>query len=175
MQVADRFTQLLPLVDEAGGKTESFAEYQNRVSPLLPRFPEEVLRDWLYKHGRNALYLDGCIDIHALTFRDESWSASDILEKVSTSQHETVSGWKRAILGDLHRGGPLGSFMVKHGTWPVPPVVLDNDTDVHFRSGILFHRFHLLEGHHRLGYLQGLATDERVVMQATHRLWLAKP
>ena len=79
MGIAEEYTGLLPYTDESGGNAEEFSSYCERVHPLLPEFPEEVLRDWLYKHGKNARYLDGSLDVRALRFRREAWKTTRII------------------------------------------------------------------------------------------------
>jgi len=66
----------------------------------------------------------------------------------------------------------LGAFMINNGTWPSPPLVLDNAQGLRRPSGQSLSRYHLLEGHHRLAFLRGLAADQRWQAAPTHAIWL---
>ena len=141
---------------------------------MLPHFPEEVLKDWLFLHGKHALFVDGTLDLFSLAFRKERWPTSRIIHDVGSWRESTVNAWRCAIVESFHREGPLGSFMIEHGTWPVPPLVFDNDSGLKTNSGSEMFRYHLIDGHHRIGYLHGLASSDSDCLKTDHDLWLAR-
>ena len=148
-------------------------EYLARLRSHLPNFPDEVLTDWLLRHGRFALVYFGWLDYRQFRFTREEWQTSVILDLVISSNERDVDYWTQEL-----REFPevqqqcLGAFMINNGTWPSPPLVLDNTHGLRRPSGQPLSRYHLLEGHHRLAFLRGLAADQRWQPAPTHLMWL---
>jgi len=152
---------------------EGDAEYARRLRALLPDFPAQVLADWILNHGRNAFREHGWLDYRQLRFalRDEPTAFFDT---VATSNDSAVGSWSHQFRTDPQfQQYDLGEFMAANGTWPVPPIVLDNTSGLTTPRGEILGRHHLLEGHHRLAFLRGLQTPPALAIQPVHSLWLA--
>lgn len=62
--------------------------------------------------------------------------------------------------------------MIDNGTWPVPILAVRNEADLVRPDGlVLAQPFHLVEAHHRLGYLRALVQDRRWTPATEHSLW----
>lgn len=157
--------------DEEALEKEAFDAYLARVQPLLPTFPSEVIRDWVYRHCE-ALYDYAWLDFHRFNFRNEMWSTERVVAEVQTWNEATVKGWERLIYDGHPRA--LESFMLEKGTWPVPITVIEEPKSIPRRQARRLFRepYQLLEGHHRLAYLRALARDNRTA--STHRIWIAR-
>ncbi|HEX4497546.1 MAG TPA: hypothetical protein VIE43_17865 [Thermoanaerobaculia bacterium] len=150
---------------------ESGEDYRARLPFLLPYFPIAVLEDWLCRHG-NAVSLFGWLDYRQFRFSREEWQSVQV-ESVMSSNEPTVEGWSQLFReSQCRRKNRLGAFMINEGTWPVPPIVLDNTNGICSPAGQQLSRYHLLEGHHRLAYLRGLIADPRWEVEPSHEIWL---
>ena len=56
------------------------------------------------------------------------------------------------------------------GTWPEPIMILRNDSELCLPNGLpLGTPYHLVEGHHRLGFLVAMNEDQPESVLAEHR------
>lgn len=166
----DDLKTLLPSEDER----EDFQAYYKRISVLLPNFPEECLKQTMFQHGIHSLRLWGWLDPYSLSFREVLWSTEDVASQISSFNEPAVEDWKSQLSESRELSkNKLGSYMITSGTWPVPPIVLDNVGAIAAPDGTSLTRYHLLEGYHRLAYLRALHENEHWTPKAEHRLWLA--
>lgn len=120
----------------------------------------------------------GWIGLDNLQFRLERWPTKRILDEVNSINPDSIRGWAKSL--QESRGfyeSWLGAQMIEAGTWPTPPIVLDNFfglTMQRFGQEMQLGRFCLLEGHHRLAYLHGLDQHPDWKVQSDHELWLAR-
>lgn len=158
---------------ERVSSNESDEEYLVRLRSRLPHFPDEVLADWFVRHGSFALILFGWLDYRLFRFSREEWQTAKILDLVVSSNERDMDYWTRELreFPEVQQNS-LGAFMINTGTWPSPPLVLDNTHGLRRPSGQSLSRYHLLEGHHRLAFLRGLATDHRWQVAPSHEVWL---
>lgn len=162
--------QLQRLDNEEELEKEPFEQYLARVRPLLPRFPEEVIRDWVYRHCQD-LYGYDWLDFDRFAFRRETWATERVIRDVQTWNEETVAAWEHLI--DDGEPRRLESYMLAEGTWPVPISVIDSPHAIPRRRARFFKGpFQLLEGHHRLAHLRTLARTGRA--RAEHAIWIAE-
>jgi hypothetical protein len=147
-----------PLRSEHWTAAEGEADYIARmVDGPLPNWPVEPLKEWLYRHASDMedyafLGFEGfefeltTWDVGRLpgreAFRDERFcdSFQDVEDRAAANPHD----W-------------LAHYMLKAGTWNTPIILLDNRA----QSGLLCQPelktpYHLLEGHRRLSFVQGL-------------------
>ncbi|HAJ61325.1 MAG TPA: hypothetical protein DCP31_20405 [Cyanobacteria bacterium UBA8543] len=68
----------------------------------------------------------------------------------------------------------LAHYMLQEGTWNTPIVLLDNQDDrYNLLTGVLLKQpYHLLEGHRRLSFLNGLRRLNKA--RPRHKVWIAK-
>jgi hypothetical protein len=85
----DDLKALLP-----GKEEEDFQVYYKRVSPLLPSFPEECLKQTIFQHGIHSLRLWGWLDPYTLSFQEELWSTEDVVSRVFSLNESAVEDWK---------------------------------------------------------------------------------
>ena len=142
---------------ERSSSDESDEAYLVRLRSSLPHFPEEVLTDWLLRHGSFAFFLFGWLDYRRFRFSREEWQTSKLLELVISSNERDMDIWTQELreFPEVQQQR-LGAFMINNGTWPSTPLVLDNTNEIRRPSGQPLSRYHLLEGHHRLAFLRGL-------------------
>ena len=154
---------------------ENFENYLPRARRLAPNFPVCVLRQWIYRHFDDAVHDYGWLGFRGLNFRKENWSTNAILEKVKwRTGRDLVPKWAFQLRNNAgFRRSWLGTYMIEHGTWPAPILVIDNKAGLRDpRSIPLGIPHHLLEGHHRLAYLYALVDDSRGNPQDEHDLWI---
>ncbi len=162
--------QLQRIDDEERLEKEPFPHFLRRVKPLLPSFPVQVIEDWVYRHCE-ALYDYAWLDFDHFEFRLESWPTDRVIADVQTWNEDTLRAWENLINNGYPR--KLESFMLSHGTWPVPIVVIDQPRKIPRKTARRVFRepYQLLEGHHRLAYLRTLAREDRAAPE--HALWVA--
>jgi hypothetical protein len=64
----------------------------------------------------------------------------------------------------------LGRYMLTHGTWPAPIIVLDNQGTLSPPERVSLARWHLIEGHMRSAYIDYLAKTGQAL--ARHQVWV---
>lgn len=153
-------------------KGESQADYIARVGPLLPFWPEEVLLEWLHHHPGTSTY----VHLDYTKFRFEALRLP-LREVPGVEASDDPDGWsdfatnldERANDGDW-----LAIYMLRHGTWPSPIILLDTSAGVKHaaRRGPLQAPRHLLEGHRRLAMLEELR--RRGAAAPNHDVWLVR-
>lgn len=153
---------------------ENASAFLARVSPLLPSFPPEVLESWFYPHNMEAVQGLSWMGLEQMRFRSEVWDTDRIIDDVAHEGDGIDIEFEKCCESAAYRTSyPVLKFMNDHGTWPSAPIVLDNTLNLSWPDNRPFHRFHLLDGVHRLGGLRALRakffpTDPA----AHHRLWL---
>ena len=151
---------------------ESAEQHAARIATVLPNFPAAVSKQWIVDH-EEVVESYGWLGFGGLRFSLETWSTEDILARVSSSNELFVEQWReRLVLNHGVRESRLGAYMIRNGTWPVPPLVLDNQNALQRPDGVVLPRWALIEGHHRLGFLRGLHEDEELQVSPTHDVYV---
>ncbi|UTV26844.1 hypothetical protein [Photobacterium atrarenae] len=153
---------------------EPVEQWLTRAQPYLPHFPEEVLEQWIYRHWKGVLCHWGWLDFRAMSFSKQYWSTERILSQVSSPYQDVVEKLARRMSNPLFQQSWLVQRMQSDGTWPVAPIILHCDGRFMTAEGRELNApYHLLEGHHRLGYLTAMAAQEINVLRE-HALWVVK-
>jgi len=141
---------------DSGEREETFEQYQSRISHLLPNFPEELLKQWLYDLGDDSDYFD--LVSPNMYFELVSWSPDRIYHEIQPSKDGSLDGLNWLIFepdedySDENRW--LGEFMKTNYTWPEPIIVLFNDINDEWGEP-----YHLLEGNRRLTILESFTEE----------------
>ncbi|ELR65037.1 hypothetical protein C942_02131 [Photobacterium marinum] len=161
--------------DGFGGRNcEPWEQWRAKAQEMLPHFPEEVLKEWVYRHWKGVLSNWGWLDFQAMTFTKQSWGTEDIISKIKTPHDDVVNLFARRMNNTIFQRSWLVQNMQTNGTWPVAPIVLHYERDLHATNGrVLQAPFNLLEGHHRLGYFKNLA-EQGGYLKEQHDIWLVK-
>lgn len=159
------------------GTYEEEDQYLSRVRPLLPNFPEDAIIHWLYRHNPQVLREYRWTNFSSLRFRLEKWSTDRILNEVEHTNEPGVEIERQKLLqdqGQYRKSYPLAAYMVSNGTWPIPPLVIDNDRGEAWPNGSRIARFQAIEGMHRLGFLRALkeGAPRFAALHPEHALWL---
>jgi hypothetical protein len=152
---------------------ETFDEYYRRINNFLPNFPQAVLKQWLFDHFQSAINRYAWIEFEQLSFRQEIWNTERIINEIKAWNELAVENWKSAFFKNPdYQIGPLITFMHQNGTWPVPPIILDNIHGLRMPDHSLIARWELIEGHHRLAYLRALYENTHWKIEKQHSLWI---
>ncbi|WP_421226161.1 hypothetical protein [Aeromonas enteropelogenes] len=167
--------QLAPLNFRDESKTESLSDYLARVALLVPFIPENVLSQWIYRHWRGFESNWSFIDLANYRFECERWPTERLITQVDSRHMEVIERWGEMLQNNRYvRRSWLGDYMLGHGTWPEPIIVLIPGEEDHHPSGQpLPGPCCLLEGHHRLGYLRAMARDSEP-LQSEHQVWVCR-
>lgn len=154
---------------------EPLQSYVERIRPLLPNYPDDVLEQWLYRHWHCVRETWSWLGLHALSFVKVIWPASQIYSQVKSGNQEAIDGWSQQFRREhILRESYVGKFMLQHRTWPVPPIVVRNDHGLTMPHGLkLGEPYNLLEGHHRLAYLRSMYEYGSLNPCHVHPLWVA--
>lgn len=163
-----------PHLDGDWRVVEDGTAYAERMrTGLLPGWPKEVLVEWLHRHAshmedyaflgfENFAFERVTWPTHqipgAAAFRDESFcnNFQNVEDRAAHSEHD----W-------------LAHYMLREGTWNTPIVLLDSSSVAGSSYATKIKKpFHLLEGHRRLSFLQGLKRLGRAKPQ--HAIWLVR-
>ncbi|MEG0008712.1 MAG: hypothetical protein RR761_11860 [Aeromonas sp.] len=168
--------QLAPLNFRDESKTESLPDYLDRVAPLVPFIPQNVLSQWVYRHWRGFESNWSFIDLASHQFEREEWPTTRVLSEIDSRHMEVIERWGEMLRHNRYvRRSWLGEKMLSTGTWSEPIIVLAPGPGDCYPDGQPLPRpYCLLEGHHRLGYLRSMAEDG-LALQERHQLWVCRP
>lgn len=168
--------QLAPLNFRDERKTESLADYLERVYPLVPFIPPNVLAQWIYRHWRGFESNWSFIDLASHRFERERWPTAQIVANIDSRHMEVIDRWGEMLRHNRYvRRSWLGEKMLSLGTWSEPIIVLEPKPDACYPDGQPLPRpYCLLEGHHRLGYLRSMAEDG-APLRDEHELCICRP
>ena len=164
--------QFMPYLDHYGRPSECLASYQLRMKIFLPNWPDELLAQWLYRHwccaGKYSF-----LGFETLSFLKEEWALMSIPNRSVFDEPEFCDNFINVSDRAQDPHDWLAKYMLQHGTWNTPVILLDNrECGVTFPDGTSLRApYHLLEGHRRLAFLNGL----RIMNKArdTHKVWVA--
>lgn len=163
--------RLAPEFDHGGGVATPFDEWWPKVKGHFRHVPEAVARDWLHRHWSHSPF--GWLPSATYRFRLVDWPSKRVPE-IRTIWNNYAADPTDPIahgryLVEEHRvqlGYELADFMVEHGTFPVPPVMLDNSDGhlAHLPSARFEYPagFVLVEGHRRFNIAAYLQSDSRL-------------
>lgn len=170
---------LAPEFEESGAVKTPFKQWWARVQPSFPDVPENVAEQWLHRHWGHSPYQWLCSKNYRFTLRD--WDSGS-LAKIRSGwcnwdNDDCVEHGKYLINVTLEKFDIwLGKYMLKHGEYPEPIIVLDN-TDNHLESEghVPYHRnipkgLVLVEGHVRFNISLYLSQTKRFKPRC--KLWL---
>jgi len=152
---------------------ETFDEYYNRVNCLILNFPKSVLKQWLFDHFQSVISRYAWLEFEKLLFREEMWETERVIHEIKAWNEPAVESWKTAFFKTPEfKVGPLITFMHQNGTWPEPPLILDNFNGLRMPDQSAIARWELIEGHHRLAYLRALYENPNWRTIKQHSLWI---
>lgn len=175
IEVGTRIEDLGP-IGYGDFNSESLPDYLSRVRPLVPRYPDCVLEQWLHRHWTCVRSQWAWLGLPGLQFREETWP----VERINTlpySNKKNIDGWTEQFKTDPRfQSSYLGKYMLENGTWPAPIIVILNELGLKMPNGFpLSSPYDLLEGHHRLAYLRAMHESGVASLQGTHDIWIAEP
>jgi len=164
-----------PLRDpETWNVNESEEDYITRMTPILHDWPEELLREWLYRHAGDQDEYE-FLDFQTLRFQREEWPIHKIPGKEAFQDESFCESFSKTFEERvaIEPEDWLARYMKANGTWSTPIVLLDNrHGEISAPPGkVLRQPYHLLEGHRRLSFL--VALREAGEAKPTHAIWLA--
>jgi hypothetical protein len=142
---------------------------------VLPNFPADVLDQWIVKTS-GVLSQFSWFEPTRASFSEEEWSTNRILREI---EHWHEGGVEMEVAKFLEERSyretfGLSKFMRENGTWPVAPIVFDNENGQQIQFGGGSPRYVMLEGMHRLGFLRGMKQLEPERLLQKHRVWLVR-
>ncbi len=156
-------------VSGEGEDQEEFEQWHQRVREQIPHVPACVAEHWLYRHGIHTPY--DWLPLSRMRFKQETWELARILSIGEGVEPQWSPNWAEELETDPnHYESELGQYMLDSGTWPVPIIVLDNETGLQSSDDEPLARWHLIEGHMRSAYMDHLAKTGRA--KETHQVWV---
>ncbi|MCE9508260.1 MAG: hypothetical protein K8R48_08135 [Alphaproteobacteria bacterium] len=178
MDLEERYPTTLkfqPFVNDDGRVIEEESDYILRIQDgILPNWPAEVLKEWLYRHNTHMEEYS-FLGFEKFQFQKETWDITQIPGRDAFKDEGFCDNFqsvdKRAASNPRDW---LAHYMMREGTWNSPIILLDNKSDIyrHPNGRKLKSPYHLLEGHRRLSFLNGLIRLEKALK--THPLWIVR-
>jgi hypothetical protein len=143
------------------------------MRPLLPNFPAEVLSQWFFDHW-SQIDDYAWLGFDRLRFDRREWTSEQIMQS-GIQENDSIQidhrHFEKGILAP--RIERIACFFDANGTWPVPPIFLDNtDNDITRPDGWrLTTPYHLLEGSHRAAIFW--TYHSRGALVSSHFLWVS--
>jgi hypothetical protein len=143
-----------------------------RLKTHLPKYPEEVLKDWFLRHGTNVISNTPYLDHQMLRFELAWWQSAAFLSVTARSLVAHYKPQFRDGVNYTRDPDMVGGYMLMHGTWPVPPSILivRHPIPGRFVAG----ERHLLEGHKRLACLQVMCETNEPILLPEHAVWTVR-
>lgn len=153
----------------------------------LSNFPEDVLRQWVYEHGKG----DGdVVDALNLIPNLSKWFFQ-LVEMpnadINSIKHYPYDEKRLLDKGEWwlktgrHNAPAFCDYMLEHGTTPVPLIVAQNASDHNHpiieyrypeREGPMLEPFHLLEGNRRFALLRAMINNGTASLKDQHLVWI---
>jgi hypothetical protein len=176
MDVRERFPntwKYQPFFNERGWVSEDARCYVTRMqSTVLPNWPEEPLREWLHRHAGDCLETYAGLGFELFQFTLETWPVENIPGR-DAYLDENVCDPKDDIAMRAVHNDWVARYMLDHGTWNTPIVLLASRRSIRLPSGEkLKTPYHLLEGHCRLCSFQSLRASKRAAPM--HSVWIVR-
>jgi hypothetical protein len=159
-----------------------FAEWWPRVQDAFPNVPESVAHYWLYEHWGHLPY--GRLRSREYAFTLEQWMPADLWGvrsgwcKFDAQNKECAEhGAHLATLVQRPYEYATAIYMIAHGDFPAPIIVLDN-RDGHLRDDPAAHwevypaAHVLIEGHRRFNLALYLGREKR--LNASVSVWVMR-
>ena len=121
--------EYLPKHSKLDKLLETPDEYYKRVNMLLPNIPEEVLKDFFYKHCSLDIEEHAWLNYRILEFSKERMDSSFIYYKSGVLKNKRVLIDKENHFESGYltpRTEPIRDYILKYHTWPVAPILLYN-------------------------------------------------
>lgn len=116
--------QFDPGRDFAEWVIEDPRQYASRMQrTLLPEWPEEVLIEWLYRHAGH-IYTYAFLRYEKFHFERQQWVLSQIPGKEVFADPGFFEGFQDIEQRAEDPYDWLAQFMLKHGTWNTPILLL---------------------------------------------------
>ncbi len=168
-----RFSDLLNLPYDSGGNIELAA-----LSDALPHTPSGILEQLYSAHGRKSEFQDqyASLDLDGIRWIEGDLEASSI---IAASVYPEFRPWFDSVscrVNEMYEKGwnsidvrpAVRESWEKNRTWLQAPILISGDL-VGSDS-----KFHLVEGHTRVGLLKGLVAHGTVTPDSVHRVWVGK-
>lgn len=132
-------------------------KYSRFAHQWLPNLQDDVLLEWFGRHGYDSMAYWAHLPLELLHFEEQLWS----YEQVSAIQtvNSRLSAVGPGTFGAqkvFQRGDWIGEYLIKHGTWSAPIVVMNHPNAVKAAGQVVPAGMVLIEGHSRLSRLLNL-------------------
>ena len=153
---------------------ESVEDYIKRVRPECLEAERHFFSHVLYDHFGNFVGRFPWFDLsHSVCeYREVSalWVQSNV-----RCEHD-LSQWDHFYDGTPSMMNELPELMRQAGSWPIAPVIfqIEDATLLDAEVELPLYPFHLIEGTHRINYLNRMLTDGTIPPESLHRLLIVK-
>lgn len=169
------------------GNEVSFSDFCKVIPKELSNFPEDVLKQWVYEHGKG----DGdVIDALNLIPNLAEWRFE--LVDMTNADIKRIRHYpydERLLLpkgewwlkSGRHSAPAFFDYMLEHGTTPVPIIIAQNASGhnhpiIAYRypehGGSMLDPLHLLEGNRRFALLRAMINNDVASLQDKHLVWV---
>lgn len=183
MEIMDNIYEVdkkyLPQRSKSDEYLENANEYYRRAKTLLPNIPEEVLKQFFYKHSILDIGDYAWLDYRTLKFFMESWTSSFIITEsgIKNNNNVIIDKENHFELGFLTpRTESIKDYLLKYHTWPGAPILLYNpENNIASPSGYIYTSpYHPIDGNNRLAIFLSLYENGQIKNDKKHLVWVVK-
>lgn len=183
MEIMDNIYEVdkkyLPKRSRSDEYLETPNKYYERVKILLPNIPEEVLKQFFYKHSILDINDYAWLDYRTLKFFKESWTSSFIITESGIKNNDKVKTNKENHFESGYltpRTESIRDHLLKYHTWPGAPILLYNPEDIIISpNGYKYTSpYHPIDGNNRLAIFLSLYENGQIKSDRKHLLWVVK-
>jgi hypothetical protein len=139
----------------------------------LSHWPTELLKEWVFRHA-DQMEDYAFLGFERLRFESATWEVGQIPGREAFKDERFCDNFQDVeVRAQLNKHDWLAHYMLKEGTWNTPIVLMDNRRAPGFlHEPKLKMPYHLLEGHRRLSFLQGLRRLGKA--RPKHAVWIVR-
>jgi len=150
----------LPKRSKSDEYLETANEYYGRVKKFLPNIPEEVLKQFFYKHSILDIGDYAWLDYRALKFFKERWTSSFIINKSGIKNNDKV-------ITNKENHFELG--------YRAPILLCNPENNIVSPNGYKYTSpYHPLDGNNRLAIFLSLYENGQIESDKKHLIWVVK-
>jgi len=154
-------------------KKDSFEIFKERFNEYFPSFPDDVIKEWPYRHFDDFCNRYWHLDFQCFLFK-KMFFDNTIIASLKTKLSDTeLKNYGNNYLNREElklQNTWLFNYMSDHLTWPQPIIVLETNTCPLEKQAKLHKPYHLLEGHMRLAIMQAKIRSEEHICPE-HEVW----
>lgn len=171
--------EVLRQTDTIYRNDEVWNRYLKKVEAYLEILDRDFISQICFEHFDRFNDYFPRFDIHHHRIFRETITTKELYELVFYDKGKRIDFWyfqmDDYLAGVSKLQYPLLEYCAKHGTWSFPPVLIEGNFGETLGSYELGKPLHLIEGTHRVSFINRLYELARISAEDRHEILMVKP